>query len=285
MPPEHDPSREPSIRTMKTDAEELSRQEKTSFLDLFSKGQVSRAPLQYNPVPKRRRNWARIFSIIFVVLAVCGAAFGGAYYYLNKKPVTPAPNTKVEIPRPFINAFETKKISTKAGDRTGILGELESRQKEGSVIGDYVYIPLFFYDFGKPEYVASPKDFFDILRMTPPTDLLGTLTNRWNLYLYGGSYVLVMETADRMKTWDQMKSWEERIGEDFRPLVTSTTPGEHPFKDMIIKNVDVRISRLSDTSDSVIAHAIVLGKFAIVATSEKSLRATIDRLVAGPIIQ
>lgn len=284
MPPENQPSREPSIRTMRTDAEEVSRQQKTSFLDLFSKEQGSgKAPLRYNPVPQRSRNWGRIVGVIFFLLLIVGGA-AGAYWYFTKK--TPDTTVKpAEIPRPFINSFETKKITTKMGDRTGMLLELERRLAEGSVIGDYVYLPLYFFDFGVPEFFSKPKDFFDILRMTPPADFYDNISTRWNLYLYSSNYVLVLETTDRMKTLGSMLRWEETIRDDFRPLIASTTPGEHPFNDMIIKNVDVRIARLSDTSDSALSHAIVLGKFLVIATSEKSLRATIDRLVAGPIIQ
>jgi hypothetical protein len=271
---------EPTIRTMKTDTEELMQKEKSTFLEMFSRREDTRYDKGYQPTPPRaRRSYGRAIAILVALLVLAGIG-AGVYWYIKQKPKE-APPITVSIPRSVINPQKTEKIKTKTGDRTGILLALKAIAKSSD--SDLWYIPVTVADLGVPERLATPKDFFDTLRITPPAAFYDTLTGKWNLYLQSGSFIFLFEIKDRANALGAILGWEESMPSDLGPIVDRTNIGLRIYQDIIIKNVDARLTKPSNTDSTMWGHSIVLGKYLVIATSEETLKTTIERIVAGPL--
>lgn len=174
----------------------------------------------------------------------------------------------------------------RVGDRTGLLQELTRARVITMPEGAYRYVPLVVADINVEPHNASLAELFGALAINPPSDLLSNLTGRWNIYTRGkNDVVFVFEVADRIKTQGSLLRWEDAMPSDFIFLVANAEPGTYEFKDGIVKNIDTRVARLSQTRDAAVAWAIALGKYLIITTSEESLVSTIERLIAQPNIE
>lgn len=270
---------EPTIRTMRTDAEEVLQQKKTSFLELFSKDQETRYDKGYRPTPIRQRS--RI-GIIFIT-ALCLVAIGGGfafYTYLKKQSATPPP-PQLTIPRSVINPEKTTPLEIKENDRTGLLLALEKIQKER--VASLEYHPFVLYDVAKPKYLGSPKDFFTTLRADIPGSLYQNISDSWNFYSENGDFIFLFRVKNRLDTLGIMLNWEEAMPQTFGPIVGASDTGVREFRDIIVKNVDARITLPDQNNQTMWGYSIVLGKYLVITTSESALRNTIERIVAGPV--
>lgn len=272
---------EGAIRTMKTDTQELLGKEKVSFLDMFGKENPPSYRRGYAPPRRTNSTIVRTIVFLFLAVAILGAAGSGIYWYINNKNNTVVKKDPTP-PRQFLN-IGSDLIKIQKNDRTGLLQELKSKQTASSGGGEYRAVSMALFDFGVQPYLANPKEFFEMLQETPPGTLLASFTGRWNIYMYGGNMILVFETNDQEKTNGSMVGWEQSVGRAFAPFIGIIDSGTHEFQDSIIKNIDARVAQLSESNNTSVGYAIVRGKYLIIATSETSLRTTIERFIAGPI--
>mgnify|MGYP001601558842 CR=1 FL=1 len=270
---------EQKIRTMKTDTDELLKKEKSSFLDMFAKQSEQRYEKGYHPTPQQPQSKGPIILGIFILLILLGAG-GGVYFYINQKTPTPQPN-ELAIPRSVINPSSSEKIKTKIGDRSGLLISLEKARKTSSV--ELRFTPVTFFDVGSPERLASPKDFFTTLRITPPLSFYEILTGKWNLYTLNNDFIFLFEINDRLKTVGTMFDWENSMPSTLGPIINRPDIGVRKYRDITIENVDARIAIETPNDTALWGYAIVLGKYLIITTSEATLKTTIERIVAVPL--
>lgn len=269
---------------MKTDIDELTKKESSSFLGAVAKGADARAGRGH--LRSESRNYTKLIIILIGIFIILPALAGGAYYLISNKLQTKPEEKEISVPRPLLQSDKTDIIKEKRGDRTGLISDIKSRQQKYASSDQYIYIPVAFTDFTSDPRVPKPDEFLSALRTDAPTDFMAALTERWNMYVRNGALILIFETKDRLQTWGGLLRWEHSVVSDFSPfLPDGSNLTDFKFEDALVKNNDVRIARLSETKDSVIGYSIVLGKFVVISTSEVGLRATIEHLVADPSIQ
>lgn len=265
------------VRTMKTDIEEAMRQEKASLIEMVAHSADT------GSLAKREKDYSttRILAIALILVVILGAG-SGAWWYLRNS--TPPQKQEFVIPRSIMPTDAESPIKLKNGDRTGLLaafGDLQNKNSGAS----YIYTPYVITDITGDPRLGTIDEFFASLRIKPPPGFRSNLTGTWNIYVTSGSLVFIFETKDWLKTMGNMLGWEAFMEETFTPILKSAPDtAAHEFTDVLIKNYSARIQKLSEDSDLAIGYAIALQRYLIIATSEKALRDTLERLVAGPII-
>lgn len=272
-----------TIRTMKSDADNLLNQKTTSFIDLFAKESKNRGLGQFGQPYTPKQSGAKFIIATIIILASIGIISAGVYLYV--KDSGPAPKQSLIIPRSMLNVQKTEIVKAKNGDRTDLLEKLRAVRSDKSSERDFVHTPIVLYDFSTEEFVASPLDFFSTLLIDPPSDLVSNFGNAWSAYTYSGDLIFIFEIKNRLDVIGAMLSWEKTLPRAFEPLLGATDLVAPLFEDSIIKNVDARIVRLSQEKNTSLGYSIVLGKYLIIATSESSLEAVMERVIADPINQ
>lgn len=271
------------MRTMKSDAEELTRREQASFIDLVAeeaKLREKKEPQIRIRAPKKSRA-----KIIFAALAIIILAAGGAgmYVFLSKEKniEQPLPDGGVDIPRPIINAQKMQSIKIPKDDRTGLLSEMASALSQSRGDKNFWYLPIVITDAGRDTYIATPREFFQTLRISVPSDdFWNGIGDVWNLYSYDEDFIFIFAVRDKPTLYGAMLSWERILPQQLATIIRRAKASPRTFSDKIIKNIDVRIANLAETDGHAVAWAIKGKDFLIIATSESAIRASIDRLVS-----
>lgn len=276
-------SRPSSVRTMKSDIDEVTKKDTASFFGAVAKGAEARSERRY--LKSEEKSYVKLIGILIVVLVILPTIAAGIYYAVSRVNVKDSGEKAISVPRALLQSEKTDIIQVKRGDRTGLISEIRSRQQKYASSDQYIYIPVVFTDFTTDPKGVPPDVFLTALQTTAPADFTALLTDRWNIYVRNGALIFIFETKDSLQTWGGLLRWEQSFVKDLSPfLLGGSILTDFAFEDGLIKNNDIRIARLSHTKDSVISYSIVLGKFVIISTSEIGLRATIEHLVADPSI-
>lgn len=273
------------IRTMKGDLEELMTKRNAPLAaDRIAEKLDQGAPSPYAHTESTRSKLKIILAVIFIVLPILG---GVGYVYIQKTFPSVMPSQTLTVPRPFVTTEKTEEMRIAEGARGALLDTL--REKRAKSIASLVYLPYIIIskdaEGRELTRIATPKEFFDTLRISPPVDFFTAITEKWNIYGYRGHLVFVFEIRNMRSMWGTLLTeWEKRLQKDFVQFFPATPDeGAHAFEDTIIKNDDARVVHLSATSDLVVGYTTVLGTYLIMSTSENALRDIHDTFVAGPI--
>ena len=267
----------PTIRTMKTDVDELLTKEPESILKSITDGPRERYERGYAP-PHGQKNYLRIILGILLMFGITGAGIG-IYSLFAPKPIPP--KLPLAIPRSFIPTDSTHELKITAGDRTGLIGALQDLRTSPNK--SFAHIPFIVAEFTKDPHVGTIQEFFGTLRITLHPDVEKSLTGKWNILSSKGGIILVFEIKDEQKALGGMLRWEEKFVLDLTPVTGVAPEGTIEFHDIVIKNNIARVVTLSETEDRSIGYAILPQGFLLITTSEASLRESIDRFIAGPI--
>ncbi|MEK7649595.1 MAG: hypothetical protein AAB367_01335 [Patescibacteria group bacterium] len=283
MPPNQE-RRDVFIRTMKTDAEQLLQRDQVSFADIYAQQQKSIKAGDYQIAPRRSAPGIapRILGVFLFIMLLLGAAGGGYYFFVLKNPNAGgggAPIAGPEYPRPIINSQTTSVIQYRRGDRTGLFQELERFGRQNAD-NTFVYLPVLSADAGKEYALTSPKEFLETLEIFPPSgDFYTNLTGEWNTYYYGSDLVFIFGIKNEGAIRGTMFSWETTLMRQFASLLRERDPGIIEFNDTIIRNTDARFGRYGEASQRIVGYGIARKELLVIATSERSLKAAIERLV------
>ncbi len=271
---------------MRGDAEQLLRRDQISFADIYAQQQKSIREGNYQlarphnaPSPS---NTGRILSVFLFIMLLMGAGGAGYYFFIIKKQNTGGgggPVAGPEYPRPIINPQTTSVIKFRRGDRTGLFQEIErfGRQNANNT---FTYLPVLSADAGKDYTLTSPKEFLETLEIfAPSSDFYTNLTSEWNAYYYGSDLVFVFGIKNESTARGVMFSWERTLLRQFTSLLRENDPGIVEFRDVIIRNTDTRFGRYGEGSLRIVGYGIARKELLVIATSERSLKAAIERLV------
>jgi hypothetical protein len=285
MPPNQE-RRDLFIRTMKSDAEQLLQRDQTSFADIYAQQQKSIREGNYQlarPYSAPRKNMAsRALGIFLFLILLMGAGSTGYYFLVLNKQTSGGkggPTVELQYPRPIINPQATSVIQFRKKDRTGLLQELERFGRQ-NVENTFAYLPILSAPAGKEYTLTSAKEFFETLEISPPSeDFYVNLTGEWNAYYYGRDLVFVFGIKNEGAARGVMFSWERSLMRQFATLLREKDPGIIEFRDTIIRNTDARFGRYLDPSQHIVGYAVARKELLVIASSERSLKATIERLV------
>ncbi len=286
MPP-NQVRRDSLIRTMKGDAEQLLQRDQVSFADIYAQQQKSIREGNYQlarPTNAPRQNTAtRVLGVfLFIMLLLVASGSGYYYFFILKNSNTIPGDDKIKDPdyvRPIINPQVTSIIKFREGDRTELFQELERFGRQNAD-NTFVYLPVLDADASKKYSLTSPKEFLETLGISPPSgDFYTNLTGEWNAYYYGSDLVFIFKIKNESTVRGVMFSWEQTLMRQFIPVLRERDPGIVEFRDIIIRNTDARVGNYGDASRHIVGYSIAGKEYLIIASSERSLKATIERLV------
>lgn len=271
---------------MRGDAEQLLRRDQTSFADIYAQQQKSIREGNYQlarPYNTARVSAApRILGIFLFVMLLLGAGGAGYYFFVTKKQNNGGgggPVAGPAYPRPIINPQTTSVIQFRKSDRTGLFQEIERFGRQNAD-NTFVYMPVLSADAGKEYALTSAKEFLDTLEIVPPSgDFYTNLTGEWNAYYYGRDLVFVFGIKSESAARGVMFSWERTLLRQYTSLLRENDPGIVEFHDVIIRNTDARFGRYLDPSQHIVGYGIARKELLVIATTERSLKAAIERLV------
>ena len=268
---------------MRSDAQEVLHDQKSSFLDLFEKqsGQKQKGQSPLKPPTSSGLKAKRILKktlMSILVLVIVGGGGYGAYTFLQEKRDAAIPRDP-NIPRPWLTNFDTESITVEPDDRTGLLNALDKQARSD----EFLYTPIIIKDFNIKTRLAGPEEFFSFLQISPPQDFFQSLTGRWNLYAAKEGLVFIFETGDGLQTWGSMLGWERTIAQDLRQFVTNDDISK--FRDRVIKNNDARVRQFFNVQRDFLGYSLILRRFLILSTSESALEEVVERMLALPIAQ
>ncbi len=271
---------------MKGDAEQLLQRDQVSFADIYAQQQKAIKAGDYQlarPYRAPQQSAAQRFLGVFLFIMLLMSAGGAGYYFLilkkrnvgDRSPIV----TQPEYPRPIINPHTTSVITFRKKDRTGLFQELERFGRQNAE-NTFMYLPIFSSSAGEPNKLTSPQDFFETLEIAPPTgDFYTNLTGEWNAYYYGNDLLFIFTIKKESIARRAMFDWESALMNQFAALLDQLNPGNIEFHDVIIRNTDARLGRYGNASQKIIGYGIARKELLVIATTERSLKAAIERLV------
>ena len=278
-----------SIRTMKTDADELVSKQKTSFLEMFEKQHQMQYQKGYKNPTSRGVGRKRLFRAILILIILGGIILGGAFgFYIFQRERQVQIETEMRDPTPhraFLTNSDQEIIRIRENDRTGLLSETDQKRTTPTPLGRYLYAPIIIDDFDINPRLATHEEFFETLRISPPQDFFENIGPRWNLLFSDQHTILVFEVTNFQGMLAVMaRQWEGTITEDIARLLPNgiRVGDREPFISDIVENNEVRIQRFSSTDDTAVTYALLFGELLIITTSEETITRIIEQLVELP---
>lgn len=268
----------PTIRTFKSDAQKFVQEKKVSLINIYGKArQKGRADFK---TEKRFKITSAIGTLIIALLI---AAALGLAYKIFSKPKIAAP-TETAIQKPFIFSDEIKPIYLTDENGKTLFSKITENLNGIHSYNSLSYLPIF-----KNGRNIAAADFFQILEIAPPPDLLKSLDRDFFIAVYtdnnrSNNFILAFKILSYERAFRAMIEWENFLPEDLALFITSSygkniafEKKENGFYDKIINNIDARVLKTKGGED-LIVYAFFAKKFLIITNSEESLKTAIDRL-------
>lgn len=287
-PPESTRARDPAIRTMRSDVEGLFQKNQPSVAQMMAQTQTP---------PREKIKFRFHFPFSYKIFAVLGAVIilaGFIYFFpsffpkafpgAQKPPATQPAGTSVAF-------FSTESVTplTIQLDHVPFFTEIKSVVKASDRQKTIRKIVIQFVATQKtPARIASVSDFFNLYRITAPSQFLERLYPDFMPFVFygktGGRFGFLMRTKDPARTLRDVISWEKSLARDFDPFlfdapVTQISPS---FEDKTYRNIDWRFLHLSKDQDLGIAYTLFPAKdYLIFTTSKEAMETVIDRIFGG----
>ena len=297
MPPElgqqkkqnPDPSagRGPAIRTMKTDADELIKTTKPSLIQMVGTTPQRSVRGIINPIQQSKKFPIRTIAIILGLIILVGAGIFISLHLLSF--VSPSPQKSsgiIRIPTPpaYFATEASRTITVKRSDRQEFFRLLNDAWHEKERQGTVKRIIIKVQD-GPNERFATPQDFFDLWRITPPQELVDQAETNLMVFMYhttsGNRLGFAVRTRDSERMFAAMYRWEPSLLAQITPLFFDerTETIVAPFEDRTYRNIDWRYLKLSQTNDLGIGYGIFpVGNIFFFTTSKEAAETAINRI-------
>jgi len=273
--------RNPAIRTMKSDVQELFKTTKPSLIQIIGKeAEASREAYR----PENKRNYKTLI-IIAGALALLASAAGVFFFFypfgFSEDKIIPA---KPTLPPPYFAVETSRTISMGAEDRALFLRLFTDSYKEPEREGQIKRVVIKLQE-GERERFADLHDFFEFYKIVPTKNFLGRLSPPLMTFVYygrdGNRVGFAIKTNDPDRTLADMLAWEPSLLTDFRPLFFGEKSGTSiiPFEDRTYRNIDWRYQKVFDDKDLGIAYTIFPAKnLLVVTTGKEAMETVINRL-------
>ncbi len=285
-PQRSEPERKPAIRTMKSDLEELTSRTKRPPALAIARELAKKPQIFRQTINTGRQNKKRILLLTGTVLLFL-ALGGGAYLFLTSDRTAPVSDTPthVTIQTPSLFATEAKEtITIKTGDDVQLLRLLqESSEKEGRE-GTLKRV-MVKINGGPEERLLGLADFFEILKIEPPSNFIEYMERQMTIFIFygseGGEIGFAVKTRDINRALRDLFVWEPAIISSFGFLFFDKEHDltDSKFEDRIYRNIDWRFLKVSSQKDMGIAYTVFpANNILVLATSRMALETVINRL-------
>lgn len=277
-------AQEPTIRTMKTDAADLIKEQKLSPLDIKTKTYIARSSVVSSDKPSASK------KILYWGVALAAALALGYVVFLflqqgtGERPILEKPKP----PPQLLLADDEKTIVFNEVTPGELVEALRTERAKRLRFGTIIYFPLEFRTrLGDKKYAAS-QDLFKFLSWNPPAAFRDNASPHFNaLVAYGSEtndIAVLVKTKNFSGTFASLLDWESRMWQDWRAFLLGDDVmniSEFVWKDEIIKNNDARVFQNKE-GRSVLAYSIFNKETVIFSTSREGLAAILERLIKAP---
>lgn len=241
----------PPIRTFQSDIAEALKTQKGSVIKIAVQEQQKRQDqASYTEVQKKSNVYFLVGGILFFILALGFLA----YYYMNVRPLQKENEqiTTLTKKRNFVSGDHvTPLVITDINALPTLLATQESALS--LPVGAIEQFLFTYKDSAGVSSIVPLEEVFTQFRITPPSEFLYSLVP--DTYLFGmyqtttQNRFLLLKTKVFSNTFSQMLAWESALAENFALLFKIPLDPQVPivFKDVIIKNEDVRVGYAKDT--------------------------------------
>lgn len=240
----------PPIRTFQSDIAEALKTQKGSVIKIAVQEQQKRQDqATYTEVQKKGNVYFLVGGILFFIIAI---GLGG-YYYLTVVPKQKENEqiTTLTQKRNFVSGDHvTPLVITNINDLPMTLEKQE--QALALPVGAIEQVLFTYKDTAGVSTIVPLEDIFTQFRVSSPDEFLYSLVP--NTYLFGiyqttsENRFLLLKTKVFSNTFSQMLTWEETLAENFALFLKIPLDPQIRivFKDVIIKNEDVRVGYAKD---------------------------------------
>lgn len=275
---------EPTIRTMKTDAAELVKEQKLSPMDIKTKTYIAQG------TGTEPASQIRLKKILYWIVALAAAlALGYVVFLFVQQGTEGGPILEKPKPPPqLLLADDEKTISFHEVAPGELVEALRTERARRLRFGTIIYFPLEFQTrLGDKKYAAS-QDLFKVLSWNLPAAFRDNASPHFNaLVAYGGEtndIAVLVKTKNFSGTFASLLDWESRMWQDWRAFLSGDDViniSQFSWKDEIIKNNDARVFQNKE-SRSILAYSIFNKEIVIFSTSREGLAAILERLIKAP---
>lgn len=270
----------PSVRTMKSDIEELFKNTKPSLVQILSKEVSMSSPRvpQENKI-KIPYYIARIALPAAVLLV---AVLASVLLFGQREEMPPK---KMAAPPGYFATESSRTITVREKDRPLLLRLISDSAREFERSGTIKRILIKIQKNSGEEVFAKTSDVFRFYRITPPGELPSLLESHIMPFFFYTNREARFGFAARIQNPDRVLrdfiQWESSLSAAFRPFFFDKKIEESvaPFEDRAYRNIDWRYIKLSQEEDIGIGYVIFPAKnLLVVATSKEAMETIINRL-------
>lgn len=280
-PPSPGDERKPSVRTMKSDVEELFKTTKPSLIQLVEQ-EVSGK--KFERAEEKRRSGEKYYYLIAGAAIFAFLGIGAYLFFFQRRP-PPAEEIKLVPPAPFFATETSRTISAKTDNRGQFLRLVEDSMREQERDGTIKRLLIKLQD--RPaERFASLGDFLNFYRINAPQKLLERLDDKVMFFIYnsgkGNRIGFAARIRDPDRTWRDFIAWENSLLSDLQPLFFDERPEVivAPFEDRTYRNIDWRFLKLSQKKDLGIGYTIFpAGNILLLTFGKEAMETAISRLL------
>lgn len=277
----------PALRTFRSDVERYIK-EKGMTLAEITASEITSGHLRHAENGHANLRSAKriiLFSVAALMLLLGSTA--GVVFLFRGSARAPVPAIRPEATS-LIMPEETFPLEAPEGERAVILSNFQEKIKQPLPENRLVFFPIFEQSADGAERLVSTERFFDILDISPPSDLTRALGSsfQWSvLPSQGINHLLLVFTATQpSRAFAGMLQWELALIHDLRPLYSSrvnTDTGNNVFTDMTMNNNDVR-ALYNSKGMPVLLYAFFNKNTLLIASSAETLERAIGR-IAGVV--
>ena len=282
-----------SLHTMKNDLQDVVRERKISLVQAASMEQDRRAK---DPVPDfaraaaPKRHIGVMITATLLLIALGGVAIYAVYSFVQGGTAAQDPATSGIL---FAEKQLTLPIS---GTSPNTLKQtLGNALTQGGALGTIVeIIPTVQSTSTAGQSRATLSQFFAAIGAQPPADLMRALSDQFFFGIHmatdGPGTLFIIPVLSYDHAFAGMLTWESSMDSDLSPLfkqVPSLTPapggglpGARVFKDMVMRNYDMRVLQ-DDAGSTVLYYSFPTPNLLIIAASTYTFPEVLSRLQAA----
>lgn len=277
--PDEKTEKQSSIRTMKSDIEELFKNTKPSLVQILSK-EVSIASARAPAEKAGARRMLYFMRAAFVLAIFFIFAFVYVIFFGREGAVS---LPKILAPAAYFATESSRTIAIREKDRQLFLRLMSDSAREFERPGTAKRI-IIKIEKGEGEF-AKTSDFFQLYRITPPGELSSLLESHIMPFFFytdqGTRFGFAVRVRDSDRVLRDFIQWESLLPTVFRDFFFDEEPEKSvaPFEDRTYRNIDWRYIKLSQEKDLGLGYAIFPAKNVLVlATSKETMETVINRL-------
>jgi hypothetical protein len=276
-----------AMRTFKSDAEEAIRYQNVSSVKIAVAEQEKR---DSTPIERTGESSSSRSIITVLILALLIVGFGGGYYWYFMRDTETSPSDDIIYALKAPLAYQKYAIFKPEVEQSPFEKAASLASSMQATIGDIIFIAT--QDSATSSaYQAAPSALFKGTRI--PDRLLRTLSRDYMIGVHafdGNSPFLILKTTFFQNAFPGMLEWEKDMRNDLLPLIRidhfdaeRIVSNSDIFTDRVIANKDVRV--LAGTSGDILLYTFADKDTILIATSEKTLRNILDKLLSVRIVQ